>query len=84
MEFKGQTGVVRAVHILVDIGTEWNLKLHSSSRKRQGHPVDIGTEWNLKLYLSLILSSSLSVDIGTEWNLKEADILKMGGWSSLI
>ncbi len=49
MEFKGEDHVVTVGGGDVDIGTEWNLKLPSTTISFLAKEVDIGTEWNLKV-----------------------------------
>ena len=48
MEFKGLKLTGIRAHVLVDIGTEWNLKYHYIFYAAVRKGVDIGTEWNLK------------------------------------
>ncbi len=49
MEFKGLWRWRLCINAhLVDIGTEWNLKMLKQEKKTNGRRVDIGTEWNLK------------------------------------
>ena len=49
MEFKGGKIGINYVDALVDIGTEWNLKVLLFSVVGGVMRVDIGTEWNLKI-----------------------------------
>ena len=71
MEFKGIFTAILFPAILVDIGTEWNLKFNVQAVSGCLYLVDIGTEWNLKKEPILWGSTKWRVDIGTEWNLKE-------------
>ncbi len=48
MEFKVILTVHSAFQMLVDIGTEWNLKCLLMACNPFLVSVDIGTEWNLK------------------------------------
>ena len=48
MEFKGIFTAILFPAILVDIGTEWNLKFNVQAVSGCLYLVDIGTEWNLK------------------------------------
>ncbi len=38
---------------VVDIGTEWNLKIENTQKPYGNFAVDIGTEWNLKDYKTM-------------------------------
>ena len=48
MEFKAFNGRNFLFVLMVDIGTEWNLKIIDEVFKTTIELVDIGTEWNLK------------------------------------
>ena len=71
MEFKGGRYLKNGRMVVVDIGTEWNLKYSFGTSGRKSLRVDIGTEWNLKAYRRCQGWKKSSVDIGTEWNLKD-------------
>ena len=55
---------------MVDIETEWNLKLPVTSLSSCRALVDIETEWNLKQMNTGGTLNVQLVDIETEWNLK--------------
>ena len=56
MEFKGTHKEPGKLRSLVDIGTEWNLKVIPSTLPVDVYCVDIGTEWNLKNTIYYILA----------------------------
>ncbi len=50
MEFKDISKLLMPSLIIVDIGTEWNLKFDLFVERVVLDTVDIGTEWNLKFF----------------------------------
>ena len=70
VEFKGHIKKSLLTNLLVEIGTEWNLKLQAMYLQSSLCSVEIGTEWNLKQEYYFDFLTWLCVEIGTEWNLK--------------
>ena len=54
MEFKVFRTFGKSSDFIVDIGTEWNLKIITTREVGNQTTVDIGTEWNLKILMPRI------------------------------
>ena len=59
MEFKEFSYNQAAADEMVDIGTEWNLKICAYLLMVRQSEVDIGTEWNLKTEKQFIPDETL-------------------------
>ncbi len=62
---------------LVEIETEWNLKIFLLDGRLKLDSVEIETEWNLKAYQINLGRWPRKVEIETEWNLKSFDIFQV-------